>query len=194
MKCLYDKVANWISKKIVQRLITVVVLILIVLFTWYVVQALDYMSQVIELQDRSFIMIEDYYKAEILNKEQQIVELEEALVVLQGSEKWHSQSGIATAYSPYDNQNGIQSSGDPNCTSIGLKPGPSVIAVDPKRIPYGSDILIIYADGTYHTGQAGDTGGALRSSASLKVDIFTQTFKEAVAHGKQEVTILWKAP
>ena len=105
---------------------------------------------------------------------------------------WKSSKGIATAYSPYDDQNGIQSEGLCDRTSIGLTPGPGIIAVDPKRIPYGSTIIVICNGSIIEIGIAGDTGGALRNDPKMHVDIFRQTFQEALDFAVKDVTILWK--
>lgn len=105
---------------------------------------------------------------------------------------WISMDGIATAYSPLDNVNGIEADADGNTTSIGLQPGPNIIAVDPERIPYGSEMVVIYPNGSILKGIAGDTGGALRSDSRLHIDIFKYTFVEACAHGIVPVQILWK--
>lgn len=106
--------------------------------------------------------------------------------------KWKSSEGMATAYSPYDNQSGIEADGDPSTTSTGVAPGPHIMAVDPKRIPYGSTILVVFPDGSCIQGIAGDTGGALRRNKRLQVDIYKETYKETVNFGVQDVIILWK--
>lgn len=106
---------------------------------------------------------------------------------------WSMHEGIATAYSPLDNRNGIEAEADGHHTSIGLHPGDGIIAVDPKRIPYKSQMIIIYPNGTVYKGIAGDTGGALRNDDDYHVDIYKDTFNEAQKHGVQKVIILWKA-
>lgn len=93
-----------------------------------------------------------------------------------------------TAYSPYDDRNGINSQGDPNKTATGTKPRPGTFAVDPKVIPYGSKIVVIYDDGTVEHGVAEDTGGAIKKN---RLDVFRHTFKEAMQHGRKEATVVW---
>lgn len=105
---------------------------------------------------------------------------------------WHMLEGIATAYSPFDNVSGIEADADPERTSTGVRPGPGIIAVDPAKIPYGSDIIVIYPDGTKYYGTANDTGGALRDNSVPHVDIYRDTYEEAEAHGVQDVIILWR--
>lgn len=93
-----------------------------------------------------------------------------------------------SAYSPFDDVNGLNSSGDPNVTSIGMKPGPNVFAVDPKVIPYKSNIIIIYDDGTMQRGVAGDTGGAIKGN---RIDVFKKTYKEAIEFGRKKAIVVW---
>lgn len=107
------------------------------------------------------------------------------------SYEWHISIGEATAYAPHDNQSGICAQGDPNVTSIGLEPGLNIIAVDPEKIPYGSYIIVMMQDGSMRAGYAGDTGGGLRNSDKLRVDLYMETYDEAINFGRQEVTILW---
>lgn len=105
---------------------------------------------------------------------------------------WHMLEGIATAYSPFDNVSGIETDADPEYTSTGVRPGPGIIAVDPAKIPYGSDMIVIYPDGTKYYGTANDTGGALRDNSTPHVDIYKDTYEEAQAHGVKDVIILWR--
>lgn len=106
--------------------------------------------------------------------------------------EWNYSKGEATAYAPYDNQSGMCNEGDVVITSTGVDPGPNIIAVDPKRIPYGSSIVIFLSNGERITGIAGDTGGAMRNSEKLLVDVFKYTYEEARTFGRQDVTILWR--
>ncbi len=93
-----------------------------------------------------------------------------------------------TAYSPYDNVSGMENDGNPNKTATGTKPRPGTIAVDPKVIPYGSKIIIVYEDGTVERGIAEDCGGLIKGNI---IDVFRQTYKEAVKHGRREATVIW---
>lgn len=52
-------------------------------------------------------------------------------------------------------------------TSIGLKAGYGIIAVDPKKIPYWTRVCIP----RYGIAIAGDTGGAMRSYSGLLIDL-----------------------
>lgn len=110
----------------------------------------------------------------------------------QPSIQWRSEEGRITAYSPLDDKNGINSEGLSDTTSIGMKVGWGRFAVDPSRIPYGSQMMIIYPDGTVETGIAADTGGALRKEGALKIDVYRDTFKQANSFGKKRAVVLWK--
>lgn len=124
--------------------------------------------------------------------QQQLTIAEQQVQSMKVTGAWYIQSGIATAYSPFDNVSGIEAGANPNKTSIGVKPGPGIIAVDPKKIPYHSKIKVVYPDGHIYEGTAGDTGGALQANRGYQVDIFKQTYKEAVTHGSKNVLILWQ--
>lgn len=93
-----------------------------------------------------------------------------------------------TAYSPYDNVSGMENNGNPNVTSTGAKPTNGTIAVDPKVIPYGSKIIIIYEDGTVEKGRAEDCGGAIKGNI---IDVFRWTYKDAINHGRREAMVIW---
>lgn len=131
-------------------------------------------------------------KGELRTTQEQLDMVKSQMDALIANGGWSMHKGIATAYSPLDNRNGIQAEADGRHTSIGLHPGDGIIAVDPKRIPYHSQVIVIYSDGTVYKGIAGDTGGALRNDDDYHVDIYKRTFNEAVAHGVENVIILWK--
>lgn len=94
-----------------------------------------------------------------------------------------------TAYSPFENVSGIEHDGDASVTSTGMKPGPTVIAVDPKVIPYYSDVIIVYDNGEVIKGIAGDCGGAIKGN---KLDVFKYTYKETIEHGVRSATVIWR--
>lgn len=99
-----------------------------------------------------------------------------------------SASFVVSAYSPYDDLNGINSEGDPSVTSIGANTGPGTFAVDPSVIPYGSKVLLMYPDGTIERGVAEDTGGAIKGN---RIDVFRWTFKNAMEYGMKDVVAIW---
>jgi 3D (Asp-Asp-Asp) domain-containing protein len=88
-------------------------------------------------------------------------------------------------YSPFDNQSGIE--GGP-ITSTGSRPGPGTMAIDPRIIPMGSHIILIYADGTAEMGIAEDTGGAIKGA---RVDVFRWTYRETVRDGIKAARVIW---
>lgn len=54
------------------------------------------------------------------------------------------------------------------------------IAVDPKVIPYGTEVTICYADGTEHTYTAEDCGGAIKGN---RIDVFMESHEAALIEG-----------
>jgi len=106
----------------------------------------------------------------------------------QVTEKYSVDTFQVTAYSPYDNVSGMENDGNPNKTATGTKPRPGTIAVDPEVIPYGSKIIIVYEDGTVEHGIAEDCGGLIKGNV---IDVFRQTYKEAIEHGRREATVIW---
>lgn len=54
------------------------------------------------------------------------------------------------------------------------------IAVDPKVIPYGSQVLIRYADGTEHVYTAEDCGGAIKNN---RIDVYMASHEAALVEG-----------
>ena len=65
-----------------------------------------------------------------------------------------------------------------------------LVAVDPRKIPYGTRLYIVSSDGRYNYGYAiaADTGGALRSGRVL-VDLFYNTERECVNFGRRQVKV-----
>ena len=114
--------------------------------------------------------------------------LEEALVTLESTEPVKKGSFILSAYCPYDDKNGLSSNGNPNSTATGTKPRPGTFAVDPRVIPYGSKIVVIYNDGSLEYGTAEDCGGAIKGN---RLDVFRWTYEEAIKFGKRPATVLW---
>ena len=93
-----------------------------------------------------------------------------------------------TAYSPYDNVSGIENDGNPNSTATGTVPKEGTMAVDPRVIPYGSTIIVVYEDGSVEFGTAEDCGGAIKGK---RVDVFRRTYKETVKFGVRKATVIW---
>ena len=67
-------------------------------------------------------------------------------------------------------------------TSIGLVPYEGIVAVDPRVIPYYTKM---YIPG-YGIAMAGDTGGAIIGN---RVDLFMNTYQEAIQWGRRDVEI-----
>lgn len=91
-----------------------------------------------------------------------------------------------TAYAPLDNKSGICAEGDPTITATGTKVRRGIIAVDPKKIPYGTKV---YIPG-YGEAIAEDTGGALRNYDGIAIDILVDTYEEAMQWGKRYMEVI----
>ncbi len=88
-----------------------------------------------------------------------------------------------TKYAPLDGVEGMDYEGDPNITATGSQVRDGVVAVDPKRIPYGTKLLIQGFDGVF---TAEDTGSAMRNAEGLHIDVFTLWRDNALQFGRQE--------
>lgn len=89
----------------------------------------------------------------------------------------HQITGDATAYC------------DGGYAADGTKTGPGCIAVDPKRIPYGTRLHVTWNGGSYD-GVAHDTGGACQSGA-IVVDLWFHTERECNNFGRRKVTVYY---
>ena len=71
-------------------------------------------------------------------------------------------------------------------TATGMKPQVGVVAVNPKKIPYGSKLYITSADGSYVYGYAiaGDTGGGVMKG-TLIAELYMDTYEECIQFGKR---------
>lgn len=102
------------------------------------------------------------------------------------NEKLRTIRARLTAYSPLDNVDGQQAEGNPNRTSRGYQVGRNIVAVDPKKIPYGTVLEIP----GYGIVECQDTGGALRrDNKNIRIDLFMNTYKEAMAFGVKDMDI-----
>ena len=87
-------------------------------------------------------------------------------------------SGKATAYT-----------GDP-ATASGRKPMPGHIAVDPKEFPYGTELYVVSADGSYVYGYciAADTGGFVKRG-NTDIDLYMDNVEMCRDWGNRNVKI-----
>ncbi len=60
------------------------------------------------------------------------------------------------------------------------------IAVDPKVIPYGTDVLVRYEDGTEHIYTAEDCGGAIKKN---RIDVFMDSHQAALVEGVKHAEV-----
>ena len=75
-------------------------------------------------------------------------------------------------------------------TSTGRVAAVGVVAVDPRVIPYGTELYIVSADGSvvYGYAIAGDTGGALTSGRVL-IDLFMDTYEDCMQFGRRNMNV-----
>lgn len=98
----------------------------------------------------------------------------------------------ATAYSPFDDKNGLSSDGNTEQTSTGVSPGKHIVAVDPKMIPLGSRVHIfeqkddVTIEPILINAISGDIGGNIKNK---RIDIFKETFEEAIQFGRKQVLL-----
>ena len=86
---------------------------------------------------------------------------------------------VATAYDPGPISCGKYADG---YTSIGLKAGKGIVAVDPRVIPMRSRL---YIPG-YGLALAGDVGGAIKGN---RIDLGFDTYAEAIRYGRRTVKV-----
>ena len=65
------------------------------------------------------------------------------------------------------------------------------VAVDPKKIPYGSELYVVTTDGKYVYGYciAADTGGFVYNGSGVTIDLYFDTYNECVQWGSRQVCI-----
>lgn len=77
-------------------------------------------------------------------------------------------------------------------TSIGARPVQGTVAVDPRKIPYGTRMWIVTADGSgvvYGLGVAEDTGGFIYLSRGPTIDVYMNSYEDCVNWGLRSVKI-----
>lgn len=139
-------------------------------------------NKIKELQlevDLSNNLIKDYVK-EIEKLNDEINKLKER--------KTETVKAKVTAYSPLDNKSGICADGNPTRTSTGKFPSRGIIAVDPSKIPYGTEV---YIPG-YGNAIAEDTGGAIRRYDGIAIDVVVDTYEEAIKWGVKYIDVIIK--
>lgn len=99
------------------------------------------------------------------------------------------ENGIPVNYTKKVNAKATAYTGDPE-TSTGRKPMPGHIAVDPKEYPYGSELYIVSADGSYVYGYcvAADTGGFVEMG-NTDVDLYMDNEDMCYDWGNRNIVI-----
>ncbi len=99
-------------------------------------------------------------------------------------------NGVPTSYSKIINAKATAYCIPGGTTSTGKRAQTGYIAVDPKEIPYGTEMYIVSADGKYVYGYciAADTGGFIYSH-DWTVDLFMNSKQQCVRWGRRDVII-----
>lgn len=89
--------------------------------------------------------------------------------------------GVATGYSPADGTG----------TATGRRAKVGYVAVNPKKIPYGSRLYIMSDDGSFVYGYAiaADTGGFASNGSGVDVDLFFPSGSDSSRFGRRSVEI-----
>ena len=75
-------------------------------------------------------------------------------------------------------------------TASGKSVKPGYIAVDPEQFPYGTKLYIVATDGTvYGYAIAADTGGFVNNGSDFTIDLFMNTYDQAINWGVKDVII-----
>lgn len=98
-------------------------------------------------------------------------------------------SGPATAYTARDGA-GVAGAWRVNLP-YGKKAQVGYVAVDPNKIPYGSRLYIVSADGKFNYGYAiaADTGGFVSNGSGILTDLYFNTLEECCSFGKRNVIV-----
>ena len=109
--------------------------------------------------------------------------------------KSHSRNVTATGYCPCKiccEQYSYEVTGVPNKTASGTTPTAGrTLAVDPKMIPYGTEVIIKGSNGYDGTYVAEDKGGAIKEDGRSQIDMYFNTHQEALKFGVRNITIYW---
>ena len=76
-------------------------------------------------------------------------------------------------------------------TATGSPTRPGVVAVDPREIPYGTEMWIVSEDGRYVYGYAiaADTGGFTWNGSGTLADLYFNSEYECIQFGRRAITI-----
>lgn len=162
-------------------------LILAILTVVLVITSISLSAKINSLQKQNNAL-----ESELLNTQDQLLQLSKdqkrlSEAVLYWLEAWQVDMFEASAYSPLDDQNGLNSWDDGSVMASGAKTIDNIdiaIAVDPTVIPLGSRVWIQGVG--WRT--ALDTGGAIKGK---KIDICMWSFEDAVQYAKKDVFVVY---
>lgn len=146
-------------------------------------EVLQNKNEELQLQIEIFQHRLEIYQQIISKDKKHIQQLE------QENEELRTIRARVTAYSPMDNQSGICADSDPTVTATGTKTRVGVVAVDPKKIPYGTEVFIP----DYGLAVAEDTGGKIRAYDGVAIDLLMENYKDVRNWGVQyiDVKVFW---
>ena len=100
------------------------------------------------------------------------------------------ENGVPTHYKQLITGNATAYYGDP-ITATGTVPEQGTVAVDPRKIPYGTKMWITSADGkiVYGYAIAEDTGGFIYYRNGATVDLFMHQYNDCVSWGWRQANI-----
>lgn len=98
-------------------------------------------------------------------------------------------NGLPKRYVDYYEGRATAYTGD-SATASGRIPKQGIVAVDPKKFPYGSELFIVSLDGQYVYGYciAGDTGGFVKTTNNI-ADLYMDTEEMCIDWGARNVAI-----
>jgi 3D (Asp-Asp-Asp) domain-containing protein len=151
--------------------------------------ALCIMVVVLQGQVEQYKLIVDDMKAYIATLEQ---DLQDALQ-LPEPQPYGCLDGVTITHYCTERYPHVCNGGPPYRTRSGTVPTPGrTCAVDPRVIPLGSEVTILYGDGSYQTLIAEDTGGSIKGS---RIDVVVSTHEDALRRGVTEATrVYWREP
>ncbi len=138
----------------------------------------------------------DNYGDVIQSYEERIIELEQQLLdslnVPEPQTCGYIDDALITFYCTEQYPH-VCNDGAPYLTRTETHPTPGrTCAVDPRLIPLGSEVTILYSDGTHQTLIAEDTGGSLKANS---IDVVVESHEDALRRGvAKAIRVYWREP
>ena len=186
-KILCKKVCKKVHKILCNKLLILLVILFLMLLgaLWLTLETERMEQECLELQEHL-----QQLKAENTALQARLEELRELNAITMDKmqdflDVWQVDDFEATFYSPGDDRNGLNSSGDSEVTALGYTPGLGCYAVDFDVIPPHA-LMWVEGEGW---GIAGDTGRAIRGK---RIDIYRRSYDLAMRGGRQGRRVMWR--